>query len=76
MEKDSKAEGYKLALLRDRGGDLTKEWYIEFYVYSEEENDLVRKRVKIPLKYSSDESRRKFAAKKIDQINDFNKYFK
>jgi integrase len=70
MEKADRAEGYKLAALRDRGKDLTKEWYIEFYVYSEEENDLVRKRVKIPTKYSSEESRRKFAAKKIDQIND------
>jgi hypothetical protein len=30
MKKDKAEKPYKLATLRDRGGDLSKEWYVEF----------------------------------------------
>ncbi|GAB3938776.1 phage integrase SAM-like domain-containing protein [Larkinella terrae] len=69
MEESKLDKPYKLAILRDRKGDLSKEWYIEFYAYSENNADLIRKRVKIPLSYQTDESRRKYAAKQIKEIN-------
>lgn len=33
-----------LPVLKDRGGDLSKEWYIEFYCFDERKNELVRYR--------------------------------
>ena len=60
---------YKLATFRDRGGDLNKEWYVEFYAYSDSKKDIVRSRVKIPTSCGSAESRLKFAAKKIKEID-------
>jgi integrase len=70
MKKDKVERPYKLAVLRDRDGDLSKEWYIEFYAFDEEIGDLKRKRIKIPLVYATDESRRKFAAQEIADYNE------
>jgi hypothetical protein len=39
---------YKRAILRDRKGDLSKEWFVEFYAWSKLEEKLVRKRIKFP----------------------------
>ena len=44
---------------------------MSLYAFSEVENDLVRKRLKIPLTYDSLEARMKYATKKINEINDF-----
>lgn len=58
MEKDHK-QGlpYKLAVLRDRDGDLTKAWYVEFYAYDEKTQKLVRKRVVISMNFRDKKSR-------------------
>jgi integrase len=48
---------YKLAVLRDRGGDLSKWWYVEFYAYDETVGDLVRKRKKISMDFQDKKSR-------------------
>lgn len=39
---------YKLAKLKDRDGDLTKSWYMEYYLFDENSDSLVRKRDRIP----------------------------
>ena len=36
---------YKEARLSDAGGDLSKQWVVEYYVWSEQQEKLVRKRV-------------------------------
>ena len=69
MKKDKVEKPYKLAVLRDRGGDLSKEWYIEFYAFDDRTKDLKRQRIKIPLMYTSDAMRRKFAAQEIADYN-------
>jgi len=38
---------YKRAVLRDRGGDLAKEWYVKFYTWDEVSQNFSRKRIKI-----------------------------
>lgn len=40
--KMSKANNYSLCKLRDRGGDLSKRWYIEFYVFDTTKGKTVR----------------------------------
>lgn len=37
-----KNKPYKLAVLRDRNGDLSKRWYVEYYLYHPKKNKLVR----------------------------------
>jgi len=69
MKNDKVEKPYKLAVLRDRGGDLSKEWYIEFYAFDDRTKDLKRQRIKIPLMYTSDAMRRKFAAQEIADYN-------
>ena len=60
---------YRPAKINDRKGDLDKSWYIEYYVFSEIENKLVRKRHRIPPEYKTSEARRKYAVKEIREIN-------
>jgi len=62
MKQGTEKKKYQLAVLRDRNGDLKKEWYVEFYVWNEQPDKLVRKRVKIPLSFKDKKSR-------IDQGN-------
>jgi len=38
---------YKEAVLADRKGDISKPWYVNYYVWSEIEGKLVRKRSKL-----------------------------
>ena len=67
--KDHTHPPFKLAVLRDRKGDLSKEWFVEFYAWSDAEKQLVRKRVKIPLAYQNVKSRTDYANKLIAKIN-------
>jgi hypothetical protein len=69
MEKNPIDKPYKLAVLRDRKGDLSKPWYVEFYAYSESQKHLIRKRIKIPSNLNTAEGRRKHAARTIKEIN-------
>jgi integrase len=58
---------YKPAVLRDSGGDITKIWYVEFYVFSEQDQLLKRKRIVI--KQPTAEQRYKVAKEKIVATN-------
>lgn len=70
MVKDlSGDKPFKRAVLRDRGGDLTKEWYIEYYAFDESLNDLVRKRIKIPTSFQTKKARMAEAVKLITETN-------
>lgn len=35
---------FREAILSDAGGDLSKKWIVNYYVWSERKNELVRKR--------------------------------
>ncbi|WP_149241475.1 site-specific integrase [Dyadobacter sp. 32] len=70
METHINSYPYRLAELKDCGGDLSKSWYIEYYVYSEIEGDLIRKRNRVPPKFKTAESRRQYAAKEISETNE------
>ena len=48
---------YKLAVLRDRGKDLKKTWYIEHYAWDEVAGEMVRKRTSISMKFRDVKSR-------------------
>lgn len=58
MDKDHQQHlPYKPAVLRDRKGDLTKEWYVEFYAMSDRTGELVRKRISISMHFRDKKSR-------------------
>jgi integrase/recombinase XerC len=61
---------YKLAVLRDRKKDLSKKWYIEFYAWSEVEQELIRKQIYIPASYQTVKARQAYARTEIRTIND------
>ncbi|WP_215237645.1 hypothetical protein [Dyadobacter helix] len=70
MTKDQSSDRpFKRAVLRDRGGDLTKEWYVEYYAYDESVGDLVRKRVNIPTSFQTKKARMAEAVRLIAEIN-------
>ncbi|WP_254562493.1 tyrosine-type recombinase/integrase [Dyadobacter diqingensis] len=58
---------YKEAVLADRKGDISKPWYVNYYVWSEIEGKLVRKRSK--LSHPSKKERYDHAKKFIAVIN-------
>lgn len=67
------------AVLRDRKGDLSKRWYIEFYAWDEKVNRLKRKHLIVPAKYKDARNRRVWANDKIAEINKLlndGKYFR
>ncbi|TDE16168.1 tyrosine-type recombinase/integrase [Dyadobacter psychrotolerans] len=55
--------------MRDRGGDLTKEWYFEYYAFDEASNDLIRRRIKIPTSLQTKKARMAEAVKIISDTN-------
>jgi integrase len=58
MDKDNQnLLPYKPAVLRDRKGDLTKEWYVEFYAMDDRKGELVRKRIVISMHFRDKRSR-------------------
>jgi len=69
MSTTKELPAYKEAVLRDREGDLKKEWYIEYYPFDESKNQLIRKRIKVPQSLHSSNQRKAWANKKINAIN-------
>jgi integrase len=65
----NKKHPYKLAVLKDRLGDLTKRWYIEFSVFNISKNCLQKKYDYEVNKFPDATSRRGFARKTIKEIN-------
>ena len=58
MDKDNQnLLPYKPAVLRDRKGDLRKEWYVEFYAMDDRKGELVRKRIVISMHFRDKRSR-------------------
>lgn len=60
---------YKAAELKDRNGDLSKEWYVEFYAFCGHTDGIQRKRVKVPQVYATELQKRDWANKQIKTIN-------
>ena len=70
MKKDENGNWpYKLAVLLDRNRDISEEWYVEYYVYSEAIDDLVRKRIKVPKSFPTRRSGLAEAEKMISDTN-------
>lgn len=70
MEKDHNGNWpFKRAVLRDRNGDLSKEWYVEYYAWDEASECLVRKRIKIPQSFQTKKARVQEANKIIADTN-------
>jgi integrase len=67
--KNNEGIPYKLAVLRDRGGDLSKWWYVEFYAFDETKGELIRKRKKISLDFQDKKSRTNEGNRLIAIIN-------
>ncbi len=70
LEKYERMKPFKLARLYDAGGDLTKRWYIEFYVWDDRKGDKVRKRYYQINDYETEVERRAAAKKQIKEINE------
>lgn len=66
LEMDS-PHPYKLCKLRDSNGDLSKIWYVEYYVYDVLTEDLKRKRVVVNHKTAKE--RHDFAKETIKEID-------
>ncbi|ACT96665.1 tyrosine-type recombinase/integrase [Dyadobacter fermentans] len=71
MVKDNKSGlPFKPAVLRDRDGDLTKPWYVEFYAFDEKSGGLVRKRVSISMNFRDKKSRTAEGNRIVGMAND------
>jgi integrase/recombinase XerC len=68
--KTSKIYPFKKAILRDRLGDLTKRWYIEYQAFDVQLNSLVKKYEYEVNKLANEEDRRSYSAMRIKQIDD------
>ncbi len=68
-EKRLAAPKYRLATLKNRGGDLEKRWYIEFYIFSGAAQKPVRQQDFIPAIYRTADERNAYAAGRIPAIN-------
>jgi hypothetical protein len=60
---------FKKAKLNDCGGDLTRRWYIEFYGWDVQKKKLVRKRFHEVNNFTSEQDRRLYANRIIQQLN-------
>ncbi|GAB3886134.1 tyrosine-type recombinase/integrase [Spirosoma agri] len=58
---------YKLARLYDAGGDLSKQWYVSYYLFSPKQQKLLRKRLNVS--GNTVEARQKDAAELIKEVN-------
>jgi integrase len=60
---------FKKAKLNDCGGDLTGRWYIEFYGWDVQKKKLVRKRFYEVNNFTSEQDRKLYANRIIQQLN-------
>ena len=60
---------FRKATLWDCGGDLKKRWYVSFYVWDMQKNDMIRKREYSVNEYKTKEERYAFAKQRIESIN-------
>lgn len=63
-------ERFKLPVLKNRNGDLSKRWYLEYYLWDVAKNELVRQQRFCPLAYKSAKERRNWANKEIAILSD------
>ncbi len=70
MDKYEKMKPFKLARLYDANGDLSKRWFVEFYVWDERKGKKVRKRYYQVNDYETVVERRAAAKKQIKEINE------
>jgi hypothetical protein len=57
-----------LPRLNDYGGDLTKRWYIEYYIWDTDQEAFVKKRYWGMNKYTSVSARRQVSRQKMEEI--------
>ncbi len=60
---------FKDAILKNRNGDLSKRWYVEFYCYNSNTDKLQRYTHYIPSKYKTAAQRQKYGKELIIEIN-------
>ena len=60
---------FRKAVLQDCKGNTKKRWYISFYVWDVQKNDIIRKREYSVNQYITKEERYAFAKQRIDSIN-------
>jgi integrase len=65
----AKKNKYKLAVLKDRNGDLKQRWYVEFFIEDPASGKLERKREFIPQKLKTVTERLAYAEDLIEVIN-------
>lgn len=61
---------YMPARLVSRNNDLSKRWYVEFYVWHAEKEKLQRKQVFLPSIYKTLKERKDYATRRIKEINE------
>ncbi|UCG26816.1 MAG: hypothetical protein JSV24_07485, partial [Bacteroidales bacterium] len=61
---------FKSATLNDCKGDLSKRWYIQFYVWDVQQGKMIRKRFYEVNKFGTVKQRRNYARRMICEIND------
>jgi integrase len=61
---------YRLPTLNERKGDLSKRWYIEYYVTHQVTKKLVRQVRYCPTEYKTKDARRQWAKPLLTQINE------
>lgn len=54
--------------LLDCGGDLTKSWRISFYIYSNAQKKVIKKFMRVPAKFKTDQARRNWADQAIEKL--------
>ena len=60
---------FRKASLQDCKGNIKKRWYISFYVWDTQKNDIVRKREYSINQYKTKEERYAFAKQRVESIN-------
>lgn len=60
---------FRKAILQDCGGDIKKRWYVSFYVWNVQKNELIRKREYSVNDYKTKAERYAFGKQRMDSIN-------
>ncbi len=69
-KKKIASERFRLPKLNNRGGDLDKRWYVEYYLWNETEQQLERQQVFVPTAYKTAKERRAWAVSTITEVTD------